>query len=187
MAPAGGKIRRYLLRRERVLMALLAMTCLVVACSTENSTSSAAEITKGNAVPTRKNGVAGRPEASAGVERAIVPGEVVISSDRGQVTADLVENEATKALVRMLPLTITMRDHLQQEKTGSLPSPLPEQPRQARFSAGTIGLWGNQDFVIYYRNGRVPPPGIVVLGRVHGNAEIFDVPGAVTVRIRKAD
>src|SRR5688572_23158210 len=52
--------------------------------------------------------------------------QIVISSDSGRVTAKLVDNEATQELLRMLPLTIQMRDHLRQEKTGNLPSALPE-------------------------------------------------------------
>ena len=73
----------------------------------------------------------------------------------------------------MLPLTIEMRDHLRQEKTGNLPSPLPELPRQTEFSAGMLGLWGDDDFVIYYRSGRVPEPGIIVLGQVTGDLSMF--------------
>ncbi len=111
---------------------------------------------------------------------------IVISSDLGSVTAELDENAATSALVQMLPVTIEMRDHLRQEKTGNLPSPLPEQQRRTEFSAGTLGLWGNDDFVIYYRDSRVPEPGIVVLGRVTGDVSIFDRPGSVTVRIQLA-
>ena len=87
----------------------------------------------------------------------------------------------------MLPLTIEMRDHLRQEKTGTLPSPLPELQRQTDFSAGTLGLWGNDDFVIYYRSGRVPHPGIIVLGRVTGDLSIFNNPDPVTVRLLHAD
>ncbi|HYI48528.1 MAG TPA: cyclophilin-like fold protein [Allosphingosinicella sp.] len=112
---------------------------------------------------------------------------ILISFERGQVTAELMDNEATRALVRMLPVTIEMRDHLRQEKTGHLPSPLPEVQRQTDFSAGTLGLWGNDDFVIYYRNGRVPAPGIIVLGRVVGGVAIFDRSGPATVRIERAD
>lgn len=85
----------------------------------------------------------------------------------------------------MLPVTIRMRDHLRQEKTGNLPSALPESPRQTGFSAGTLGLWGNGDFVIYYRNGSVPQPGIIVLGRVASDPSNFDRPGPVTVRIAR--
>jgi hypothetical protein len=90
-------------------------------------------------------------------------------------------------LLRMLPVTIEMRDHLRQEKTGNLPSPLPEVQRQTDFSAGILGLWGSDAFVIYYRNGRVPAPGIIVLGRVVGDIAIFDRPAPVTVRIERAE
>ncbi|WBY06381.1 hypothetical protein PIB19_12280 [Sphingomonas sp. 7/4-4] len=37
------------------------------------------------------------------------------------------------------------------------------------------------------RSGRVPAPGIIVLGRVTGDLSIFDRSGAVTVRIERAD
>jgi hypothetical protein len=110
---------------------------------------------------------------------------VVISSNWGKVTADLVDNNATLALVRMLPLTIAMRDHLRQEKTGNLPSPLPAVERQLDFSTGTLGLWSSDHFVIYYRDGRVPQPGIILLGRVTDDVSIFDRPGPVTVRVER--
>ncbi len=110
-----------------------------------------------------------------------------ISSDWGEVTADLVENDATRALVEMLPLTIGMRDHLRQEKTGNLPSSLPEMTRQRDFSTGTLGLWSSNHFVIYYRSGSVPSPGIVILEQVTGDVSIFDRPGPVTVQLENAD
>jgi hypothetical protein len=50
-----------------------------------------------------------------------------------------------------------------------------------------LGLWGNDDFVVYYRSGRVPSPGIVILGRVTGDVSVFDRPGEITVRIERAD
>jgi hypothetical protein len=110
-----------------------------------------------------------------------------ISSDWGEVTADLADNEAAKSLAQMLPLSIEMSDHLRQEKTGNLPAPLPEQTRQRDFSVGTLGLWSSDHFVIYYRNGRVPSPGIIVLGKVAGDVSIFDRPGSVAVRIERAN
>ena len=110
---------------------------------------------------------------------------IVISSDWGTVTAELVDNEATRALVSMLPVTIAMRDHLRQEKTGDLPSPLPEVARQTPFAKGTLGLWSADHFVIYYRDGRVPQPGIVILGQVSDDVSIFDRPGPVTVRVER--
>ena len=48
---------------------------------------------------------------------AMAQERLVITSDWGRVTAELVDNNATRALVQMLPLTIEMRDHLRQEKT----------------------------------------------------------------------
>lgn len=110
-----------------------------------------------------------------------------ISSEWGEVTAELAGNEATQALVEMLPVTLEMRDHLRQEKTGTLPAPLPDLPRQQDFSTGMLGLWSSGNFVIYYRAGRVPQPGIIVLGQVTGDVSIFDRPGSLTVRVERAD
>ncbi len=116
---------------------------------------------------------------------AMAQERLLISSDWGNVTAELVDNDATRALVRMLPVTIEMRDHLRQEKTGDLPSPLPTVARQTAFSKGTLGLWSSDHFVIYYREGRVPQPGIIILGQVTGDVSIFDKPGPVTVRVER--
>ncbi|MEH2506663.1 hypothetical protein V1290_005474 [Bradyrhizobium sp. AZCC 1578] len=116
---------------------------------------------------------------------AMAQERILISSDWGKVTAELVDNDATRSLVRMLPLTIEMRDHLRQEKTGNLPSPLPAVERQLDFSTGTLGLWSSNHFVIYYRNGRVPEPGIIILGQMTGDVSIFDRPGPVTVRVER--
>jgi hypothetical protein len=110
---------------------------------------------------------------------------ILISSDWGKFTAELADNDATRALVQMLPLTVEMRDHLRQEKTGNLPSPLPAVERQLVFSTGTLGLWSSNHFVIYYRDGRVPQPGIILLGRATGDVSIFDRPGSVTVRVER--
>lgn len=74
---------------------------------------------------------------------------------------------------------------MRQEKTGDLPSPLPDFQRTVDFKTGTLGLWSSSDFVIYHRDGRVPKPGIVILGQVSGDVSIFDRPGAVTVRLEK--
>ena len=111
---------------------------------------------------------------------------ILISADLGKVTADLAENEAARSLARLLPITIEMRDHLRQEKTGNLPSPLSEVARQTPFTKGTLGLWNSDHFVIYYRDGRVPQPGIIILGQATGDVSIFDRPGPVTVRIERA-
>jgi hypothetical protein len=112
--------------------------------------------------------------------------QIQIFSPWGTVTAELADNDAARALSRRLPITLEMRDHLRQEKTGNLPAGLPEGRRQQAFFAGTLGLWGPDDFVIYYRSGRVPQPGIIILGKVTGDVSIFDRAGPVTIQIRRA-
>jgi len=116
---------------------------------------------------------------------AMAQERVRISSDWGEVTAELVDNAATRSLMGMLPVTIDMHDHLRQEKTGDLPAPLPEVERQRDFAVGTLGLWNSDHFVIYYRSGRVPSPGIIILGNVTGDVALFDRSGPVTVRVER--
>lgn len=111
---------------------------------------------------------------------------LLLSSDWGKVTAELADNAAARSLLQLLPVTLEMRDHLRQEKTGNLPSALTEVTRQTGFSKGTLGLWSANHFVIYYRDGEVPQPGIIILGRVTGDVSIFDRTGPVTVRIERA-
>ncbi len=116
---------------------------------------------------------------------AMAQERIMISSDWGKVTAELIDNDATGSLLQMLPLRIEMRDHLRQEKTGNLPSPLPAVDRQLDFSTGTLGLWSSNHFVIYYRDGSVPQPGIILLGRVTDDVSIFDWPGPIFVRVER--
>ena len=65
---------------------------------------------------------------------AMAQEQILISSEWGNVKAELADNDATRSLVKMLPVTIEMRDHMRQEKTGDLPSPLAHSPRQTAFS-----------------------------------------------------
>ena len=116
--------------------------------------------------------------------QATAQDHIEITSEWGTVTATLADNAAARAFAAQLPLTIEMSDHLRQEKTGNLPAPLPHAARQLDFAAGTLGLWGPDHFVIYYRSGRLPQPGIVVLGKVTGAVSIFNRPGAVSVQVR---
>ncbi len=88
---------------------------------------------------------------------AMAQERILISSDWGRVTAELLDSEASRALLKMLPVTISMSDHLRQEKTGYLPSNLPEIARQTPFLKGTLGIWNSNHFVIYYRAGTTGP------------------------------
>ena len=123
--------------------------------------------------------------ATAG--EAMAQQRIVISSEWGNVSANLSDNDAAQELYEMLPLTIQMSDHLRQEKTGNLPSSLSSVARQREFSKGTLGLWSSSDFVIYYSDGRVPQPGITILGNVEGDVSIFDRPGEISITIQRAE
>lgn len=129
----------------------------------------------------------GSPRAATEKGIGMHPMEILIASDSAQLSAKLANNEAARALAAMLPLKIQMRDHLRQEKTGVLPAGLPGGDRQTEFSVGTLGLWSDRDFVIYYRAGNVPAPGIVVLGHVRGDLSLFDNSDGVTISLRQAD
>ncbi len=112
---------------------------------------------------------------------------ITVSSPWGDLTARLASNDAARAFSDMLPLSLELHDHLRQEKTGLLPRAIADDDRQRSFSAGTLGLWSSDSFVIYYRDGKVPSPGIVVLGQAEGDASIFDRSGPVAVTIRNCD
>jgi hypothetical protein len=123
-----------------------------------------------------------------GTTGAVMAGERIrIASAWGEVTAEAADTDAGAALMEMLPLTIEMRDHLRQEKTGYLPSDIVDGARQQAFQKGTLGLWSRNHFVIYYRDGRVPQPGIRILGQIQGDVSIFDRAGSVTVEITRID
>jgi hypothetical protein len=162
----------------------LAATIAFSACSPAASVGPTVEPSNSNDA-TAAPQLGSRPHATPRGTQ-MLPIEVLITSGRGQVRAELADNEAARALAEMLPLEIAMRDHLRQKKTGDLPSPLPGGERQTGFSVGTLGLWGDRDFVIYYREGRVPAPGIVVLGLVRGDLSMLDNPSPVTIILRRA-
>ena len=124
---------------------------------------------------------------AASMTDAVAQDRIRITSDWGNLTATLADNDAGRALARMLPLTLETHDHLRQEKVGTLPGPLPEIARQRGFQPGTLGIWSSDRFVIYYVRGEVPNPGIMIVGQVDGNAAIYDRPGSVTVRIERID
>ena len=169
------------------LAMMLAAGLVHGACSAEQRIVNSTPVANEDVLRTQFDGAPQGGVSQDRSEPAMMQQRVVISSDWGRVTAEFVDNETTRDLMGQLPLTLEMRDHLRQEKTGTLPSPLPESRRQTGFTAGTLGLWGNDDLVIYYRDGRVPKPGIIVLGRATGDVSIFDRPGPVTIRLEGQD
>jgi hypothetical protein len=104
-----------------------------------------------------------------------------------RVEATLTDSPATRDLVAQLPLTVEMSDHGGVEKTGPLPSPLSVegQPDVGDPAVGDVGYYApGNDLVLYYGD-QSAFSGIVVLGRMEGDAaqRIAALEGAVTATV----
>ena len=101
--------------------------------------------------------------------------------------ATLHNTSAARDLVAQLPVTVEMTDHGGVEKTGPLPRPLSleGQPEGADPDVGDVGYYApGNDLVLYYGD-QSYYPGIVVLGRLDGDAaeRIADVNGSITAHV----
>ena len=65
-------------------------------------------------------------------------------------TATLEQNDATAALIAMLPVTLSMSDYSGFEKVGSLGANLPTNNAQTTTQAGDIVLYNGNQIVIFY-------------------------------------
>ena len=111
--------------------------------------------------------------------------QITIGEQRFHATLD--DSAAARDLVAQLPLTIDMSDHGGVEKTGPLPSPLSldGQPDGADPDVGDLGYYApGNDLVLYYGD-QSYYPGIVILGRLDGDAaqRISDLDGPVTATV----
>lgn len=69
------------------------------------------------------------------------------------LTATLVQNSSTEALIEMLsesPVTIEMNDYASMEKVGPFPQSLPRNDERISTGAGDLILYQGNSFVIYY-------------------------------------
>ena len=116
--------------------------------------------------------------------------DIQITINGQRFGATLYDSVAARDLLAQLPATITMRDHGAVEKTGRLPSSLSleDQPEGADPDVGDVGYYApGNDFVLYYGD-QSYYPGIVVLGRMSGDAaaRIADLDGSITALIETA-
>jgi hypothetical protein len=77
--------------------------------------------------------------AFSSMSSAMAQERIRISSDWGNVTAELADNAAARSLIQMLPIAIDMRDHLRQEKRAIC------RRRCRRFLGSWISRWGPWD------------------------------------------
>lgn len=113
--------------------------------------------------------------------------DIEITVDGQRFYATLTDSAATRDLLAQLPVTIDMRDHGGVEKTGRLPAPLSlaGQPDGADPEVGDVGYYApGNDLVLYYGD-QSYFPGIVILGRLTGDAaaRIADLEGSITAAI----
>lgn len=115
------------------------------------------------------------------------PMQIQITIGDQQFGATLKDSAATRDLNGQLPLTVEMDDHGGVEKTGPLPTPLSTEgePEGADPEVGAVGYFApGNDLVLYYGD-QSYFPGIVVLGRLDGDAatRIADLEGSVTATV----
>lgn len=84
---------------------------------------------------------------------AIAQNQIVLSSGGKSMTATLVDNQATRALLSILeegPVTVDMNDYGGFEKVGALPQSLPTSNAQITTVPGDIMLYQGDNIVIFY-------------------------------------
>jgi hypothetical protein len=149
----------------------------------------------GNVTTIAATHASSRPTASTHTTAYGTPTEdtmrIQITIGEQRFDATLTESAAARDLVAQLPVTIDMVDHGQVEKTGPLPSPLSVagQPDGADPDVGDLGYYApGDDLVLYYGN-QSYFPGIVILGRLDGDAaqRISELDGPVTARVEALD
>jgi hypothetical protein len=104
-----------------------------------------------------------------------------------ELTATLADSPTTRDFISLLPLKLTMQDLFGREKFGHLPRGLAEGGKRVRaYDVGDVIYWSpGPDIAIYYRDDGepIPPPGIIVIGKIESDTETLEVPGPVEVTI----
>ena len=75
---------------------------------------------------------------------------IIIRVGGTAMTADLEDNDAAKAWLSMLPMTVTMSGYGGFEQVGPLGTELPQQDARIRTSPGDIMLYNGDQVVIFY-------------------------------------
>ena len=103
------------------------------------------------------------------------------------LSASLVDSPTTRDFVSLLPLTVTMSDLFGREKYGPLPRAISDGGnRTRRYEIGDVAYWSpGPDVAVYYRDDgqAIPPPGIIVIGKIDSGVDALNTPGSATVSI----
>lgn len=111
--------------------------------------------------------------------------KIRLTTDGRSITATLIDSPTTRDFLSLLPLTLTLEDYASTEKIAYLPRKLSEEGALAGVdpSVGDITYyapWGN--LALFYRDFGYAK-GLIRLGSMDDGAEVFNIPGSVTVTI----
>lgn len=173
-------------------IALLAFGMVVAGCSAaqpENEAATPAAPTTSSPTASPSNDPDGATQENDAEKEDSMRVEITIGEQRFDAT--LTESAAAHDLLAQLPAMVDMIDHGGVEKTGPLPSPLSleGQPEGADPSVGDLGYYApGNDLVLYYGD-QSYFAGIVILGRLEGDAaqRISELGGPVTARVEAHD
>ena len=111
---------------------------------------------------------------------------VQLGIDKRTFTADLDDTAAAQELRRLLPLTLTMQDHLRNEKHAELPRRLSsDDQRPGRIEAGDVMLWQGQTIVVFYESFS-SPYSYTRLGKIRDTQHLKAALGTGNAQVRFA-
>lgn len=156
-------------QRMLILVLALVMSLNYSACRADNSITSSASLKMPTEISTKQ---ADSMKINIKVKDKVV-------------TATLIDSKTTQDFISLLPLTLTLEDYARTEKISDLPKKLSTEDASPGSdpAVGDIAYyapWGN--LAIYYRDFGYSN-GLVILGKIDGGIEAFNVPGSVEVTI----
>jgi hypothetical protein len=176
--------------RTAVCAALLTVLGLTVAGCGDNVQSTSTSPSSAQSLPTAEQATSLPSATPGGPAASPNQGEqmkVQIAVGSQRFTATIFVSAAGRDLITQLPLSIAMTDHGSVEKTGPLLSPLSldGQPEGADPDVGDVGYYAPGNHLVLYYGDQSYYPGIVVLGRLDGDAasRIAGMDGAITVEV----
>ncbi|MDZ8033312.1 cyclophilin-like fold protein [Nostoc sp. DedSLP04] len=156
-------------QRMLILVLALVMSLSYSACRADNSITSSASLKMPTEISTKQ---ADSMKINIKVKDKVV-------------TATLIDSKTTQDFISLLPLTLTLEDYATTEKISDLPKRLSTEdaPPGSDPAVGDIAYyapWGN--LAMFYRDSGYAN-GLVILGKIDGGIEAFNVPGSVEVTI----
>lgn len=123
---------------------------------------------------------------SSNATRQIKMHDIRLAIGSTSLTATLEDNPTARSFIKLLPLTLTLKDYGEAEKiSGALPHRLSQDaaPRSDAGATGDIAYyapWGN---IAFYRGPGPEAAGVIKIGKITSGLEALNRPGIVRVTI----